>query len=185
MENQLKTFPGDALIPDAAMVYDNYSRLIHASPSAIWPWVVQIGKGRGGWYMPWTFERFLPHKWCAAREVRLEWQTLAVGDRVLDYGFNSNEDVFDVAIFEAERSLVFTSERYGTTFSWAILLEEGHAKDGSAGVVVHLRFRGRIQRSGWQRKLLIAGGEWMDWITTKPMLAGLAERAESTSRKID
>lgn len=172
------TYPGDSIIPDAAMIYDNRSRLIHAPPSAVWPWVLQIGKGRGGWYLPSFFERFLPRRWRATREIKNEWQTLAVGDRIPDYGFNAIEDVFDVAILEEQKSIVFTSDRYGTSFTWAILLETTDAGDGASGVVVHLRFRGRIQRSGWQRKVLVVGGHWMDWITTAPMLAGLAERAE-------
>ena len=40
-------YTGDDVIPDAAMIYDQ-TKLIHASPSDVWPWVQQVGKGRGG-----------------------------------------------------------------------------------------------------------------------------------------
>jgi hypothetical protein len=40
-------YPGDKVIPDAVMVYDQ-TELIHAPPEAVWPWVLQVGKGRGG-----------------------------------------------------------------------------------------------------------------------------------------
>lgn len=96
-----------------------------------------------------------------------------------DYGFNEVEDVFDVAEIKVNEALVYESERYGTIFTWALILEP---KDGGA-TDLRLRFRGRIQRTGWQRKLLVFGGGFMDWATTAPMLAGLKERAESECSK--
>ena len=171
------TFAGDSLIPDAIMVYDHRSRLIHAPSSTVWPWIVQVGKGRGGWYLPSAYEHFLPTRWRAARTINPKWQELAVGDRVPDYGFSS-EDYFDVAMLEEREWLAYKSDRYGTSFTWALLLEPVRHQDEEIGVVVHLRFRGRIERTGWQRRALVWSGRWMDWLTTKPMLAGLAERAE-------
>lgn len=43
-------YPGDMVIPDAVMVYDQ-TRLVQAPPEAVWPWILQVGKGRGGWYV--------------------------------------------------------------------------------------------------------------------------------------
>lgn len=40
-------YPGDNVIPEAVMVYDQ-TELIRAPPEAVWPWVLQVGKGRGG-----------------------------------------------------------------------------------------------------------------------------------------
>ena len=40
-------YPGDNVIPDAVMVYDQ-TRVVNAQPSDIWPWIMQVGKGRGG-----------------------------------------------------------------------------------------------------------------------------------------
>lgn len=40
-------YPGDSVIQDAVMVYDQ-KRLVKASPSDVWPWIMQVGKGRGG-----------------------------------------------------------------------------------------------------------------------------------------
>lgn len=40
-------YPGDHVLPDAVMVYDQI-KLIDAPPSEVWPWVQQVGKGRGG-----------------------------------------------------------------------------------------------------------------------------------------
>lgn len=40
-------YPGDEVIPDAVMIYDQ-TKLVKAPPVEVWPWVQQVGKGRGG-----------------------------------------------------------------------------------------------------------------------------------------
>lgn len=61
--------------------------------------------------------------------------------------------------------------------SRALILHEVHEAE-TPKTLLHLRFRGKIAATGLKRKLLVAGGEIMDHITTAPMLTGLAERAE-------
>jgi hypothetical protein len=109
-------YPGDNVISDAVMVYDQ-TRLINAPRSAAWPWVLQVGKGRGGWYTPKQWEWFLPRSWHATRSINPEWQTLKTGDRVDDYGF-SVDDYFIVSEVDPEKALVYKSDRYGAHFSW-------------------------------------------------------------------
>ena len=165
------SYPGDDLIPDAAMVY-NQTCIIPTRPENVWPWVVQLGKKRGGWYLPRRCEWFLPVSWRGTRSVNPAWQSLRPGDRVDDYSFPfSKDEYFDVVSVDAPRSLVYKSERLGTVLTWALLLSE----EGS-GTKVHLRFRGRIQSTGFRRKVIVRVGSFMDWATTTPMLVGLAER---------
>ena len=109
-------YPGDTVIPDAVMVYDQ-TRLIHAPPEAVWPWVLQVGKGRGGWYAPVWFERFLPQNWHSSRTINPSWQQLRPGDRVDDYGV-SPDDYFIVSDIQPGKALVYNSDRYGAHFSW-------------------------------------------------------------------
>ncbi|KAM0723952.1 hypothetical protein Q7P37_000943 [Cladosporium fusiforme] len=172
----LQQYPGDDLIPDASMIYDQ-TKTIHALPPDIWPWLVQLGKGRAGWYCPAWLERWLPQSWLASRAINPNWQSLAVGDRVDDYGF-SKDDYFDVARLEPGRTLVYRSERYGCLFTWALLLREADDSMAPPTTTVHLRFRGRIAATGLKRRLIVWFGSVMDHISTAPMLAGLKERAE-------
>ena len=55
--------PGDDLIPDANVV-DTRAVDIDASPDAVWPWLVQMGYGRAGWYS------YDAHSTCQGREPR-------------------------------------------------------------------------------------------------------------------
>lgn len=176
MSEPTPPYPGDDIIPDAVMVYDQKCK-VKASASTVFPWLVQLGKGRGGWYLTAFWERFLPKDWPASRRIEDKWQNLVVGDRVDDYG-TSKDDYFDVVAIDRPNSLVYKSERYGTVFTWTLMCHERRDSGGAVETTVHLRFRGRIQRTGWQRRLIVWGGGWIDHWTTAPMLAGLKERVE-------
>src|SRR5512142_3182301 len=71
-----------------------------ATPAAVWPWLVQLGKKRAGWYLPAAAERFLPPGRRAARDIRPAWQRLAAGDVIPDYG--GRDETFEVAAIEPE-----------------------------------------------------------------------------------
>ncbi|KAK5169628.1 uncharacterized protein LTR77_005605 [Saxophila tyrrhenica] len=172
--------PGDDVIPDAVMVYSQ-GRVIDAPPSDVWPWVMQVGKGRGGWYTPASFEAFMPKSWHATRTINPAWQNLQPEDRVDDYGFSA-DDYFIVSEVQPEEFLVYKSDRYGASFSWALILHE-MTEGGRVKTLLHLRFRGKIAVTGLKKRLLVTGGGIMDHITTAPMLAGLKERAEHSKAR--
>ena len=44
-----KALAGDDIIADADIV-ETRTIMLEAAPSAVWPWLVQMGYGRGGWY---------------------------------------------------------------------------------------------------------------------------------------
>jgi hypothetical protein len=74
-EEAALALPGDGLVPDPLSV-DTRGIEIAAPPSAVWPWLVQMGYGRAGWY---SYDR-LDMRGRSADEIHPEWQTLAVGD---------------------------------------------------------------------------------------------------------
>jgi hypothetical protein len=75
---------GDTLLPDPQFVTD-HAVTMAAPASGVWPWLVQMGWGRGGWYTArWVDAMRFPANGPAAERIHPEWQQLAVGDRVLD-----------------------------------------------------------------------------------------------------
>ena len=169
----MSEFPGDDLVPDANLVLDR-RREFAAPPQEVWPWLVQLGKRRGGWYLPARVERLLvPPRRRAARTIDPRWQTLSVGERIPDYG--GREATLEVAILDPPSALVYRTERHGTAFSWALIVRGAP----SGRTLVHLRFRARVRSSGWRRRVLVTLGDLFDWITTELMLRGLAERVEA------
>jgi len=168
------TRPGDDLVADASMVFDR-SRVIAAAPQQIWPWLVQLGKQRAGWYLPAALERAVPRSRRGARVLDPRWQTLSVGERIPDYG--GRQAFLEVTILDPGRALVYRSERRGAVFSWALTLDALAPESTRVG----LRFRGRIRSSGWRRRLVVAAGDLFDGVTSELMLRGLAERVGAPS----
>ena len=89
--------PGDELVPDAQAI-DTRGITIEAPPERIWPWLVQMGYGRGGWY---SIDQFDMRGRSAERIVDA-WQDLAVGDVVPTHPGGG----FKVKVLEPNRALV-------------------------------------------------------------------------------
>ena len=72
-----RELPGDELVPVTDTVETRTLR-IDAPPEAVWPWLVQMGWGRGGWYSYDKMDMDRP----SADEILEEFQDLAEGDLV-------------------------------------------------------------------------------------------------------
>jgi hypothetical protein len=92
-----KPLPGDDLVPDAH-ASDTRGITIDAAPDRVWPWLVQMGFGRGGWY---SIDQ-LDMRAKSANRIVEEWQTLAVGDVLPTYPGGG----FQVKALDPNRSLV-------------------------------------------------------------------------------
>jgi len=77
-DEQERQLPGDDLIQKA--VYEStHAIVIDAPPSAVWPWLVQMGQGRGGFYSYDWVERLGGLDIESADEVIPELQSLGEG----------------------------------------------------------------------------------------------------------
>ena len=73
-----RTMPGDDLIPGAGQA--TRAITVKAAPEDVWPWLVQLGYGRAGWYSyDWIDNDFQP----SADRVLPEHQQLQPGDKIL------------------------------------------------------------------------------------------------------
>ncbi len=75
-EEQRATLPGDDLIA-AASAQLTHATSIDAPHERIWPWLVQLGSGRAGWY---SYDRIDNGGVPSARSIKPELQHVAVGD---------------------------------------------------------------------------------------------------------
>jgi hypothetical protein len=77
-EEVARALPGDELLPDANVT--TRAITIDARPEEVWPWLVQLGYGRGGWYSyDWIDNDGHP----SASRVVPELQRLEPGDQIL------------------------------------------------------------------------------------------------------
>ena len=75
------TLAGDDLIPGPDLVATR-AITVHALADRIWPWIAQLGQGRGGFYSYDVLENLAGCDIHSADRVVPEWQDVKVGDEV-------------------------------------------------------------------------------------------------------
>ncbi|WP_457207836.1 hypothetical protein [Nocardioides sp. P5_C9_2] len=172
-DERLASLPGDDLV--AADVVMDRGFDLPAPPDAVWPWLVQLGRRRAGWYLPASVERVVPRSRRALRHVDPALQEHHVGDVIPDWG--GADATFTLAAIDEPRVLLYTSRRGGTDLTWCLHLTPlaVRPRDGEtgAGTRVHLRLRlGPVRR----RRLAEVGGGLLDALSVAGLAAGLRER---------
>jgi len=82
-EERIAALPGDDVLPVNAKYRIDHAITIHAPASAVWPWLVQLGQDRGGFYSYDWLERSAGDHIRNADRVHPEWQQRAVGDTIM------------------------------------------------------------------------------------------------------
>ena len=155
--------PGDELIPDT----NSATRAIGiaASPADVWPWLLQLGYGKAGWY---SYDWIDNDGYPSADRIVPEYQTLKVSDKILmmpDMGF-------EVLAIDPMRSIVSMLED-GTT-SWCLGL---YPEDGNRTRLVS-RWRPKWGKITPGSAFLIALSDPGSFIMEQKMLRGIRDRAE-------
>ena len=105
-EEVTKSLPGDELpAPYGDRRVSTRAITIDAPPDEIWPWLVQMGSGRAGFYTHESVERLMSITYAdghSSIRIHPEWQELRIGDRVPYSRFNSCE----VTLVERPRVLI-------------------------------------------------------------------------------
>ncbi|MBA3367280.1 MAG: hypothetical protein H0T99_01150 [Geodermatophilaceae bacterium] len=175
--------PGDDLVAGAGHIIDR-AATIPAPVTAVWPWLVQLGKQRAGWYFPRWVELAVPPARRGLRTIDPGLLSLSPGQRVPDWG--PGDPQFEVSTIQPEQALVYLSLRQKSrnwtwpdrtdplpddvlALSWALVLspvDHMHSR-------LHLRLR--VQAARERSPLMILGGLF-DWVTVALLFAGLRER---------
>src|SRR6266536_2685617 len=144
---------------------------ISADPSAVWPWLVQMGPGRGGAYTYDWIERRLGIDIRNTNRILPEIQNLQVGDEIPMPGYGMRVERFD-----PERALVLRSSDGRWVWSFELRRTDGRTR---------LISRNRFNTSGYSPKdwLGYAVMEPGSWVMERKMLRTLKERAEHLARK--
>lgn len=183
--------PGDDVVPSAGTVTD-HAVTIDAPPAAVWPWLVQMGWHRGGWYTArWVDRLLFPANLPSATAIQPELQHLQVGDFVPDGAPETGCGLYVDALVP-ERSLVLHSNSHLPTswrrrgiaeldWSWAFVLQP---VDGGRRTRFH--FRSRWRTAPWWLTL----GGWLvvvpaDLVMSRSMLRGIRSRAEGRTLRHD
>lgn len=95
-------YPGADVVPYGVRA-STMAVTIDAPPSEVWPWLVQMGYDRAGWY---SWDRLDNGGRRSATELRPEWQQqLAVGDYMKAWSPDGPLDAWRVAVLEPRHFL--------------------------------------------------------------------------------
>lgn len=165
--------PGDELIAEPDLTATR-ALTVRAPAARVWPWIAQLGQGRGGLYSYDFLENLIGCDIHSADRVVREWQDIKAGDEV-----RLHPDVaLEVAAVDPGRSLVLRSAvpegspppPFG--FTWAFALQPG--VDGTTRLIVRERY---AYTQPWAR-LIVEPVEVIGFVMTQKMLRGIRSRAE-------
>lgn len=169
--------PGDELVA-AATPRTTRALTIDAPVDAVWPWLVQIGEDRGGFYSYSLLERAVGAHIHNAEVIHPEWQQLLVGDSIWlarRYGDSARQMV---AAVEPKSHLILMSE---DDFK---RVQRGEKASGAWGF--YLR-----PEAGWTRLVVRGSGgavghaafDVPHFVMEQKMMRGIRKRAVRTRRE--
>ncbi|MEV6305270.1 SRPBCC family protein [Actinoplanes sp. NPDC051861] len=168
-EEAAATLPGDELLAEPSL-QTTRAITVEAAPESVWPWLVQMGSGRGGAYTYDWIENLFGLNMHSANEILPEFQDLAAGD-LLPMG--EGAPPMRVEICDAARTLAFRSTDGNWMWSFNLRRHYLCTRLLSRNRIL-LRDASRIQRLGF-RAVMEPGSLIME----RRMLLGIKRRAES------
>jgi hypothetical protein len=145
---------------------------VQARPEEIWPWLVQIGCNRAGWYSyDWLDNLGTP----SARHIVSELQHLEVGDLV-PFSPDGKQGMW-VRAFEVNRRMLWVAKEDQGTWSWDLYpQDESHTR---------LITRNRVRytwRLPWVLYYLLQ--DVGDIVMMRKCMLGIKQRAEQASMQV-
>jgi hypothetical protein len=175
-EESAKPLIGDALIGNPLEVR-THATTIRCAPEDVWPWLVQMGAGRAGWY---SYDAIDNGGHPSAERIDPELQHLEVGD-IFPF-LPGSPDGFIVLACAPGRSLLLAAlgANGAPVVTWAFVLEPG--RGGSTRLLVRVRASKTYQFHGlpaWLLKRIVPPGHFL---MERRQLLGIARRAEHEAR---
>jgi len=210
-EEQAMPLPGDDLVP-SPIAQATHAVTINAPPQQVWPWLVQIGQGRAGFYsdskfwnrcVDWYYRRLSRHQpgetpvgYHVAAEDRIvaAWQNPQVGDIIADgppgtayYVVRQAEPGESLVLFTDThlRYLLPTRLRGNPRLGISGELSAGYLLTEPQPGTTRLIRRMRLRCGPWPFRAYAALIVliWGEAITARNLLRGVKRRAEATRQQ--
>lgn len=168
------SLPGDEFVPNPVLE-STRAITIQAPAANVWPWLVQMGQGRGGLYSYQRLENLVGCEMHNADQIIPEYQDLKVGDKVRLVPEGRNL-YFIVKAVEQYRAIILWGDDPPTT--WAFVLEP--ADDYSTRLLT--RWRQDYERTfgntiGWR-----VFTDPINFVMERKLLQGIKARAEAANQ---
>ena len=176
--------PGDELLAETDLTATR-AITIRAGVEDVWPWLAQMGQGRGGLYSYDWLENLAGCQMESSDEVMAQWQDVGIGDELL-----LHPDVaLTVVVAEPPRALVVQGGISAT----------GRVTTGDPGAPYDFTWAFVLVPQTWDRtRLIVRERYWyrtvaarpmvemvavVSFVMTERMLRGVRDRAERSTRR--
>ena len=182
------SLPGDALLPDTAGQV-THAVTINATPEEIWPWLMQLGQDRSGFYSYTLFENLFRCEMSKVERIVPEWPTRTNGEIVWfctpkRYGGSGK---MIAAVVDPLRAFAMVAPG-----DWQRIQAGGHGEEGLWEFVLQpvgpqqtrliARIRGGLPRTVAQRVVSLFFWEPAHFVMERKMLLTIKELAERNTR---
>ena len=170
-----KSLPGDEIV-SRPLSLAMRAITINAPPEKVWPWIAQIGQGRGGFYSYTWLENLIGCQIVNADRIHPEWQDVKAGDVVV---LHPKAPPIPVAFVQPGYALVLGA-RAGPaavgmpSVSWAYIIEPA----GAGQTRLLIRWRSSFQPTAREYVINKHVLEPIHFIMERGMMLGIKERAE-------
>lgn len=161
--------PGDALVRSPNFVATR-AVTIEASPEDVWPWLLQIGSGKAGWY---SYDRLDNKGRPSARTLIPAFQHMQVGEVVAMNESSGEPYGPTVLALDPPTSMLWGDTEQPHRFTWLWLLNQ--TPDGQTRLVTRIRCL-----LSWRDPIFALLMELADPIMMRKAMLNIAERAETT-----
>jgi hypothetical protein len=161
--------PGDDLVPHPVH-HDTHAITIHAPAGAVWPWLAQMGQGRGGFYTYTFLENLFGCDVHNAERIMPGFQELHPGDAIY---LHPKAPAMRVVAVEPRRALVLGCSLDPCT--WGFFLRE--VDERTSRLVVRSRWGRRLGPLHWLIQYLLL--EPIDFVMERKSLLGIRDRAQA------
>ena len=164
-EELKRPMPGDEIVTRPTF---NATRAvtIWARPEEVWPWIVQMGVTRAGWY---SYDLLDNLGRPSARGIFPQLQNPMIGD-VIPMSPDGKQGMY-VKDFEQDRWMLWWDGKGGMSWSWGLYpVDEGHTR-----LITRVRLRYKWLSPSILFDILV---EFTDIIMMRKSMLGIKERAE-------
>jgi hypothetical protein len=167
-----EAMPGDELVPEPSFSATR-AITIDAPPEAVWPWIVQIGYGRAGWY---SYDLFDNAARPSAAQILPEHQHPQLGDWIPMSARVDQTTAFKIAGLVPNEWMLW--EKPQSTWAWRLTPLDAQR----TRLVVRLKAMYEWKSFGSALLTLILL-EFGDFPMMRKLLLGLRQRAERMARE--
>ena len=162
-----RAMPGDEIV-DKPSFNATRAVTIHASAQNIYPWIVQMGVTRAGWYSYDLLDNLGKH---SAESILPEHQNLQAGD-LIPISPDGKQGMW-VKSFRKNKWMLWWDKKGDTSWTWEIRSEG----EGNARLITRIRAKYRWFSSAVFFNLLI---EFFDILMMRKSMLGIKRRAEKS-----